>query len=145
LEEIANASKSIDNETKNKLEEQKNIFEEQIIQKDIEIEQVQKKLEGIKSSLRMRIQRKIKKYVNIFSWIIVFIFFILLLISLPLVIKKWNVIEPVVWSVSIFISIVLPLLGRKIALKKLRESLENRLFNKIYRKKISELEITYEC
>jgi hypothetical protein len=145
LEEIANASKSIDNETKNKLEEQKNIFEEQIIQKDIEIEQVQKKLEGIKSSLRMRIQRKIKKYVNIFSWIIVFIFFILLLISLPLVIKKWNVIEPVVWLVSIFISIVLPLLGRKIALKRLRESLENRLFNKIYRKKISELEITYEC
>lgn len=141
LEEIANASKSIDNETKNKLEEQKNIFEEQIIQKDIEIEQVQKKLEGIKYSLRMRIQRKIKKYVNIFSWIMFFIFFILLSISLPPVINKWNVIEPVVWLVSI----VLSLLGRKIAIKRLRESLEKRLFNKIYRKKISELEITYEC
>jgi hypothetical protein len=62
-------------------------------------------------------------------------------ISLPLVINKWNVIEPVVWLVSI----VLSLLGRKIAIKRLRESLEKRLFNKIYRKKISELEITYEC
>ncbi|MDP2930462.1 MAG: hypothetical protein Q8N56_02530 [bacterium] len=144
LEEIANASKSIDSETKNKLKEQTNIFEEQIIQKDIEIERVQKKLEGIKSSLRMRIQRKIKKYVNIFSWIIVFILFIILFKSLPLVINKWNVIEPLVWLVSIFISIALPLLGRKIALKRLREGLENRIFNKIYRKKINELEITYE-
>jgi len=145
LEEVANASKSIDYETQKRLEEQKNIFEEQINKKDIEIEKYQKKLEGIKSSLRTRIQKRVKKYVNILSWIFVIVFFILLLKSLPLVIKKWNVIEPVVWSVSIFISIVLPLLGRKIALKKLRESLENRLFNKIYRKKISELEITYEC
>lgn len=141
LEEVANVSKSIDNETQKRLAEQKNIFEEQINKKDIEIEQYQRTLEGIKSSLRAKTQKRVNRCVNIFSWIFVIVLFVLLFKFLPLLIKKWYVIDPITSLANLFISIGLPSLGIQIGLKKPRENLKNRLFNRIYSKKTAELKI----
>jgi len=68
LEEIKNASKSIDIETQRKLEEQRKNFEEQITKKDFEKEQEwERKLEEMKGHIRKSADRKSKRLTNLIT------------------------------------------------------------------------------
>jgi len=59
---------------------------------------------------------------------------------IPKVIEKWDVVEPVAWTVRIVASVIIPILGRRVTLGKIRNSLEMRLSRKLYERKVREVQ-----
>lgn len=137
LEEIQTVNKLIDDETKRKLEEQKEIFEKELTQQALEKEkESERKLREIKEKLKVRAVKKAKRwaitgaYMPLAIFVVISIYFVLA--------EGWET------SSQIFVAIVsvlaiLPFLGIKVDVLNLRKRLQDKAFQKIYRKELSEL------
>ena len=107
---------------------------------DFVVEKVGQITNKVETRIKMRSDRRAKRYVGIGSWISAGAVAIVLLMFIPKVIEKWDVVEPVAWTVGILASIIIPVLGRKITLGKIRRRLETRLSKTLYDRKVREVE-----
>ncbi len=140
LKEITNVTKAINGETRRKFEEQRKMFEEKLAGKEIEKDkELAAKLTKIKQNLEKSSRKEARKQINILAWVIVGIIAVALVSIVPLIMRKWQIIEPIVW-ISTFITVVLDVLfGWRKFPQVLKNYIETRLFNKIYRVKLNEL------
>lgn len=149
LEEVKKVNQKIDDETKKmierELQKERKIFEEKLIYKESEEEDKwQGRVKKIKGKIEESAKKRAKIFVSIGTWIVFFILAFVLFMLTPTVIKNWGIIEPlsyISYILAIFISFGLSFLGIKIPFKKIKNNLETRLFNKIYKKKLAELKV----
>jgi predicted nucleic acid-binding protein len=137
LEKIQAVSKLIDDTTKSKLEEQKGIFEKQLAQKELDkgkelvtkISEVKKKIKAraVKRARRLTI---VKMYTPFLIFVGVFVLFILT--------KGWGATSKILGCAATFLGI-LSWLGIKVNILKIQGRLQDKTFQKIYSKELSEL------
>jgi len=137
LGEIEKVSKLIDAETKKKLEEQKEIFEKELTKKELEKEkEFETRLSKVKEKIKVRSVKKARRWaimvmcVPIFVFIGIFIYFVLR--------KGWIVTSMIFGGIASVVTI-LSFLGIKFNIFNLRKRLQDKTFQKIYRKELSEL------
>ncbi len=140
LEEIEKMTKIIDVETQRKLEGQKRIFEEKITQEIEKQKEWEIKLERIKEQIKTKSERKATIYANCWLWSITLFVIVTLFVIIKGIIGLWKNAEPYAWVISFIIS-VLSLFGIKIKFRELKRGLHSRLFNRIYRKNLNELNL----
>jgi len=91
---------------------------------------------GYKEKMEKDAERK-SLYIYNGSRFIIFILLIFLsILTVPTVLKKWQIIEPVAWLVSILFAVLVYLYGIKISPAGIRTRFKNWLFNYIYRNKM---------
>lgn len=141
-------AKVVNKTIEEKLEKQKTLFEKKITL----VEQEKKDkffsvLGDVKKKIENESKNKAKFYIILFGIIISLILIMISIKTIPLILSKWNIIEPVAWLISIFWPIVLFFLNIKFNLLRLKFKLERLLFNFIYKRrlknsKLDELEST---
>jgi len=133
LEESLKSKQKIDEETKKKLEADKEIYNEKITEKDREIEKYINKFKKIRKGLEDKASNKANIFTNI---IFIATFFLIVIVStiLPLLLKE-NILF------LAFLLAVLPILGLKINLFKIKSKLKEKLFNKYLENYIVELNL----
>jgi len=137
LKEIQTVSKFIDDETKKKIEEQRKIFEEQLTQKELEKEkEFETMLLEIKEKIKARSVKKairrtiVKMCIPILTFVGIFIYFVST--------KGW-VATSMIFGVIASVVTILSFLGIKVNMLNIRKLLQDKTFQKIYRKELSEL------
>jgi hypothetical protein len=137
LNNIENAKKRIDKTKEEELVKQKAIFEQKITQIEQEKNnRLIQKLSEIKKTIETEAEKVAKRW---FNGLIIIVFFILMLVLIqiiPLFLRKWVTIEPMVWLLAFALSLITSLLGIRLDPGQLRNRLKRWLFNKIYRKKL---------
>lgn len=142
LENIKDVKKHLDKAKEQELERQKGAFEERIaqIEKD-KNERWYHALDRIKEGIKKE-ANKLAKYLYVGLVIMTVILLVVVSVwTIPLVLRKWDVIEPIVWLVSAFFSIIWFLLGFKFDPLRIRVRLREWLFNLIYLRKLRNLRV----
>ena len=137
LEQIQSASKSIDEETKKKLEEQREIFETELTQVKLEKKKAfETRLSAIKEKLKAKAVRKakrhavVKMYMPALIFVGIFMYFLLT--------KGWARTAEIILVIASVV-IILSYLGIKVNMLNIRKRLQDKAFQKIYRKELSEI------
>jgi len=134
--ELEKVKSLIDDETKQKIKEQSKIFEEKLSQIELEKgKEFEQKLGDIKARLESKALKKSKKYtlgkisVTLFVFVGLFIYFVL--------VKSW----PTVFMLTVVASItgILSFFDMKISIKNIYKKLQDKTFQNIYKKALSEL------
>ncbi len=136
---IEDAKKKIDAEAQEKLEEQRKGLEASFKTKEKESgKKLQETLLGIKKKLEIASKRESKLYVNIASYTLVALitFGVFMLVE-----ASFESIQPIYLALSIIIPLASSLGILKFSLRRRKTRFESLLFNKIYKKKLSELEL----
>lgn len=137
LEQIQSASKLIDEETKKKLEEQKEIFEKKLTQVELDKKNaLETRLSAIKEKLKVKAVRKAKRRAVVKMCIPALIFvgiFIYFLLT-----KGWARTAGIFGGIGSVVGI-LSFLGIKVNMLNIRKRLQDKAFQRIYRKELSEI------
>jgi len=137
LEEVANASKSIDSETQKKLEQQKIIFDERIAQKESELDKkFAKKMEEIKTALEESSRNNAAKCVNFLKFGLLAI--LILIGGFISFFSKWTLFYKIIVGLISPVIGILQFLGLHLNVRNCEQRLKVRIFNRIYKKKIEE-------
>jgi hypothetical protein len=141
LKEMEAVKKRVDEETKHEIEELRKEFEQKAIEtrRETSRETDEKwlgKIKEIKRGLENDAEKQ-SKYICVGAGIIVFgLLIILSILTVPVVLKRWQTIEPVSWIVSILLAALVYLFGIKINPGGIRARLKGWLFNYVYRRKL---------
>ena len=137
LGEVQTVNKLIDAETKKKLREQREIFEKELNQKQLEKEKkFDTRLSEIKGKIKARAVKNAKRwaitaaYMPIIIFVVTFIYFVL--------VKGWMTTSYIFGGIA-SVLIILSLIGIKVNVLNIRKRLQDKTFQKIYRKELSEL------
>ena len=137
LEQIQSASKLIDEETKKKLEEQREIFEKKLTQVELDKKNaLETRLSAIKEKLKVKAVRKAKRRAVVKMCIPALIFvgiFIYFLLT-----RGWARTAGVILGIASVVGI-LSFLGIKVNILNIRKRLQDKAFQRIYRKELSEI------
>jgi len=139
FELIKDAARKIDAEAQEKLEEQRKGLETSFQRREKKLgKRWGERLLGIKKKLETASKREAKLYVNIVSW-----FITLAVVAILVVIQTISLdfIVPIYLALSIIIPIAFAYFGIKFPLRRIKVRFEGVLFNKIYKKKLSQLEL----
>jgi len=142
LEEIEIAKKDIDDNIYHKLDRQKKIFEDKLSKKDLEKEDLlQRKVTEIKEKVHMDSKKISKNLVNIFSYVIgISIAVIFFKYVAPFFLKRYAKLQPHLTLANTFLSI-LAFLGIRFSFNKFKDRMKDRLFKRIYKGKLTSLEL----
>lgn len=137
LGEVQTVNKLIDAETKKKLQEQREIFEKELTQKQLEKEKkFDTRLSEIKGKIKARAVKNAKRwaitaaYMPIVIFVVIFIYFVL--------VKGWMTTSYIFGGIA-SVLIILSFMGIKVNVLNIRKRLQDKTFQKIYRKELSEL------
>lgn len=137
LERIQSASKLIDEETKKKLEEQREIFEKKLTQVELEKKKVfETRLSAIKEKLKVKAARKakrravVKMCIPALIFVGIFIYFLL---------TKGGARTARIFGGIASVVGILSFLGIKVNMLNIRNRLQDKAFQRIYRKELSEI------
>lgn len=137
LEQIQSASKLIDEETKKKLEEQREIFEKKLTQVELDKKNaLETRLSAIKEKLKVKAVRKakgravVKMCIPALIFVGIFIYFLLT--------RGWARTAGVILGIASVVGI-LSFLGIKVNMLNIRKRLQDKAFQRIYRKELSEI------
>jgi len=140
--EVQIVSELIEDEIKKKLEEQKKIFEQRLTQKELDKEEeIEKKLSKIKGKLKAKSVKKAKRYTTIGMYIPLIIFAVIFIYFL--LIKGWEEISKF-FGIITGITTILSFFGIQLDVLNIRKYLQNKAFQKIYRRELNELELKEE-
>lgn len=137
LGEVQTVNKLIDAETKKKLQEQREIFEKELTQKQLEKEKkFDTRLSEIKGKIKARAVKNAKRwaitaaYMPIVIFVVIFIYIVL--------VKGWMTTSYIFGGIA-SVLIILSFMGIKVNVLNIRKRLQDKTFQKIYRKELSEL------
>ena len=137
LEEIQTVGKLIDDETRRKLEEQKEIFEKELTQKELEREkEFGIRLGEIKERLKARSVRKARRWAITGAYMPLAIFLVIFIYSV--LAKGWATTSQILGAI-VSVLLVLSFLGIKVNVLNLQKRLQDKAFQSICRKELSEL------
>ena len=137
LGEVQTVNQLIDAETKKKLEQQREVFEKELTQKQLEEEKkFETMLREIKEKIKARAVKKARRwaitaaYMPIVIFVVIFIYFLL--------VKGWMTTGYIFGGIASLL-IILSFLDIKVNVLNIRKRLQDKIFQKIYRKELSEL------
>jgi len=137
LGEVQTVNQLIDAETKKKLEQQREVFEKELTQKQLEEEKkFETMLREIKEKIKARAVKKARRwaitaaYMPIVIFVVIFIYFVL--------VKGWMTTGYIFGGIASLL-IILSFLDIKVNVLNIRKRLQDKIFQKIYRKELSEL------
>jgi len=137
LGEVQTVNQLIDAETKKKLEQQREVFEKELTQKQLEKEKkFETMLLEIKEKIKARAVKKARRwaitaaYMPIVIFVVIFIYFVLV---------KGCMTTSYIFGGIASLLIILSFLGIKVNVLNIRKRLQDKIFQKIYRKELSEL------
>jgi hypothetical protein len=137
LKNIEDAKKHLDRTKEQELEKQKVYFEQKLRQADLDrTERVLRSVSEMKEKLKTEAQNKTKYWINGLMIVVSLVLILFSISTIPLLLRKWSVIAPLVWLVTFIVPIVLSFLGFRFDPFQIREKLKSWLFNRIYRKKL---------
>jgi len=137
LEEIQTVSKLIDEETKKKLEKQREIFEKELTQKELEKEkELETRLGKIKEKIKERALKNARRYTIVIMCIPILIFVGIFVCFVST--EGWVATSKIFGGIASVVTI-LSFLGFKVNMLNIRKLLQDKAFQKIYRKELSEL------
>lgn len=94
--------------------------------------------EKVSKKLRSISEKETRKYINIGLWMIAITMIIIFLRSIPIIIEKWKVLEPLSWVFGL-IFYIMSLLGSKMTFRKIRNYLEIKISKNIYKRKLAQI------
>lgn len=150
LKNIANAKDRIDKIKDQELEKFKMDFEQKLVHAEKEKEEkLLRKIEEIKKSIETKSEEKAKYLIIGLGIVATIILVVISILTIPSLLNKWQVIEPLAWLVTLLIPIILVVLGIRVDVGKTKVRLKGWFFNRIYRKalrnsRIGELEAELE-
>lgn len=138
FELVKDAVKKIDAEAQQKLEEQRKSLEAAFEKKEKGLgKRWEAKLLGVKKKLETASKREAKLWVNVISYT----FIGLVTFAVFGIVKiNFEIIQPIYLALAIVIPLASAYFGVKFKLRRMKARFESKLFNKIYKKKLSQLE-----
>jgi len=137
LGEVQTVNKLIDAETKKKLEEQREIFEKELTKKELEKEkELETRFSKVKEKIKLRAVKKARRRA-IMEMCIPTLVFVGIFIYCVLT-KGWGGTSMIFGGIASVVTI-LSFLGIKVNILNLRKRLQDKRFQKIYRRELSEL------
>lgn len=137
MEEVEAVSELIDAGTKKKLEEQREFFEKRLTQRELERErELETRFREIKGKIKVRAVRNARRLTMVTMCIPILIFVGIFMYFVST--KGWVPISRIFAGIALVVPI-LSFLGIKVNMLNIRKPLQDKIFQEIYRKELSEL------